>query len=666
MSVIDDDIAKGKRRRKWLALSSGVALTIIVAVYFSWLFLTKGHSFTVVPEQAAKAPAFEVIEGTGFFVDNKLYLFGGSATANVSAPKFHSSEVVINDDSPGNIEVELTPLPATVTVTTDPALDNVRWSVNGERSAEASSFDGELAAGHYTITAAHPSYESASISFQAEIAEAIDKSIKLTPINGSLTIASTPAGAQVSIDGELLGNTPLNIERAGGEYQVEVSLEGYEPVTDSVRITQRRPDPDRNYQLQPRQASLSVELTPADGVLLINGKTATNPASVDANRTHTVRYQKQGYLPRSQQVSLAAGEKGQLRFKLEAEMGTVTFQANETADVFVNGSKLGTTPVTTDLQALPTTIEFKKQGYRSVKKSVTPSADKTSLVAAEMLTEFDARRRDGQPLFVETLDISMAKVSPRAFTMGSAPGEKDRKSNEHQFKVDFSRDIWVSRHEITQTQYKAFSQQGVDSKMPVTDVTWEQAAKYTNWLSEQEGLMPFYQVRDGRVVGVDKAARGYRLLSEAEWEFIARINRRASPTTFVWGSQEYLRDKQGNFADVSRKGQQTFILADYSDGFAGAAPVGSFKPERSGFYDLDGNVREWVHDRYTVAPPDDNRTHLDYLGSATGTKHVVKGASFKTGRLKNIRASIRHGESGKADDIGFRIARYHQRSDRSK
>ena len=279
-------------------------------------------------------------------------------------------------------------------------------------------------------------------------------------------------------------------------------------------------------------------------------------------------------------------------------------------------------------------------------------------VHADMLTEFEARRREGKPLFANTLGIQLSLVTPKAFTMGSPANEKDRQRNETQRDVSFSRKFWMSNHEVTQAQFAAFAGKGPSSKLPITNVSWSDAVAFTNWLSEKEGLTPFYVVQNGRVTGIDKTSKGYRLPTEAEWEFVAKMNRRASPTIFVWGNQFRLRDKQGNFADASLSGKQTFILKDYDDGFVDKAPVGSFKAERGGFYDLDGNVREWVHDVYQNSPSNQSGTFDDYLGPVGQGKHVVKGASFQTGRLKNIRASVRSGETEPAEDIGFRIARY--------
>ena len=658
MSGIDEAIARGKRRRKVIAVGAVIGIILVALIYFGWLFLTKGYSFNIQPEDAAHAPSFTVSQGNGFFIGSKLYVIGSSASAIVSAPKYAPETITINDTSPSTIEVTLTPLPATVTISTQPQLDGVKWSVNGQQVAQSSSLNTQLPAGHYSVVASHPSYESGSLSFDAPIAGEIQETIALSPIQGTLVINSKPSGATVTINGDSVGQTPLQLKRQGGKYDVKIAYEGYQTISDTIEITKLRPEPTRNYNMKPLQAKLTVNASPSAGVILLDGKPVKSPISLDANTTHTIRYEKTGYIGQQKSVYLKPAQNDTITFSLTPEIGKVEFTATETAQVFIDGVLKGQTPLTLELQALPQAVSFQREGYRTVEKKVTPTNKSTVRVNAEMYREFDARRKEGKPLFVTSLGIQMTKVSPRKFTMGSPPNEKGRQRNEHQVTVDFSRDVWISRHEITEAQYYASTGKTGGSKLPVTNVSWLDAAKYTNWLSQQEGLIPFYVIKNNRLVGINKNARGYRLVTEAEWEFIAKLNRRSSPTTFIWGSTERIRDNQGNFADASLRGQQTFILSDYNDGFAGKAPVGSFKAERGGFYDLDGNVREWVHDFYTVTPPDTSITHRDYLGVSNGVSHVVKGASFKTGRVKNIRASVRTGESTPADDIGFRIARY--------
>lgn len=658
MSRIDTSIASDKRKRKWVVLSSIVLLVLVMATYLAWLFLLKGFTVTVLPAEAAQTQRFAVTAGSGFFIDNKLYMLGSRADIVVSADKFEPLQRLVLSSEQSNVSVTLQPMPASITLDTLPQVADISWTVNGQLHSQGPKLSGRFAPGEYQISAEQPYFQPQSLTLTASIADEIAQTLTLTPVQGELTLASRPAGASVTVNGQVVGKTPLSLAQQGGSYQVQVNMEGYEPVQDTIDITYRQPTPARDYFLQPVQAVLTITSQPQGGVLLLNGKPASSPASIDAGKAYTVRYEKAGYQAQSQSVTLKPAEQRTLNFDLKAEMGQVRFSANQTADVLINGKPMGQTPLTLSLQALAQQVEFRKTGYRTVSRTVTPSTRQTQTVQAELLTEFDARRREGKPLFAQTLGISFVGVQLQAFTMGSPPNEADRGRNEHPLNVNFSRNIWVSAHEITEAQYGAFKGQTGGSALPVTQVSWQDAVKFTNWLSMQEGLAPFYNLQGDTVVGINADSPGYRLLTEAEWEFIAKHNRRAARTTYVWGSEDRLRDKQGNFADKSVQGQQTFFFRDYNDGFAGKAPVGSFRADRAGFYDLDGNVREWVHDAYAVTAPDTSRQYKDYRGVSGTQGHVIKGASYKSGRLKELRASIRNEGNGPQDDVGFRIARY--------
>ncbi|KKO48141.1 hypothetical protein VT06_12915 [Arsukibacterium sp. MJ3] len=657
MSQIDDALEQGIKKRYWQVLVA-VPLFALLAVYLSWLFLTKGFTVKVYPAEAEQTQQFSVDSGVGFFIDNTFYLVGSQARIKVSASKFETKDVSVVASQDTNMSVTLDPLPATVNVSTIPQIADINWSINDQIVSQSDTLSHQLKPGNYQIKADHPAYQPASIFVEAAAGDEITETMTLISVEGNLVLTSRPAGAAILIDGRKIGQTPHSLSKPGGVYAVEINLTGYEPINDTIALTYQQPLQERNYFLQPVQAKLLVTASPADGVLMVNGKPTQSPLSLDAGKSYTVRYEKAGYLPKTERLTLQAGEQRSLNWQLKPESGLVEFTANEITEVFINGVQQGKTPLKLPLQTVSQKIEFKKPGYRSVSRTVTPRAKGLKTVKAEMLTEFAARRLEGKPLFAETLGFSFIGIQPRSFTMGSPPNEQGRIRNEHQIKVDFTRSIWVSKHEVTEAQFAAFTGKTTATKLPVTQVSWLEAVNFTNWLSEKEGLTPFYIVQGNQVSGISPDSQGYRLLTEAEWEFIAKHNGRSTRTSYVWGNEDRLRTNQGNFADKSLQGQQTFIFRDYQDGFAGKAPVGSFKADRAGFFDLDGNVREWVHDYYALTVPNTEHVHVDYMGVSSGQGHVVKGASFKTGRLKELRSSMRSEGSGPEDDIGFRIARF--------
>ena len=97
---------------------------------------------------------------------------------------------------------------------------------------------------------------------------------------------------------------------------------------------------------------------------------------------------------------------------------------------------------------------------------------------------------------------------------------------------------------------------------------------------------------------------------------------------------------------------------NYRDNYKLLAPVGTFKKDIAGLYDLTGNVKEWVHDYYLLSVPKNNVIYYDPSGPKSGVGHVVKGSSYLSATLQEIRASYRDSEVYKKEDLGFRIARY--------
>ena len=219
------------------------------------------------------------------------------------------------------------------------------------------------------------------------------------------------------------------------------------------------------------------------------------------------------------------------------------------------------------------------------------------------------------------------------FSMGSPATETGRDKNEGPLHdVTIGRPFAVSKFDVTFAEWDAcvsvhWCSQVKDSDMgrgtkPVINVSWDEAQEYVAWLSKMTG-------------------QPYRLLTEAEWEYVARAG---SGTAYFWGATI----GEGN-ADCNGCGSQW----DKRE----TSPVGSFKPNAFLVYDMAGDVWQWVqdcyHDDYSGAPTDDSA-----WTSEGCTRHVVRGGSYADLPL-SLRSATRSKDSADAriDNIGIRVGR---------
>jgi formylglycine-generating enzyme required for sulfatase activity len=662
MNEFDKTIQSARKKRFLQYSIIGSLVAIGLFVYLSWLFLAKGYVMTILPAEAQASATVNARQGQGFYISDVLYLLTAQATVDVSADGFETATLRITDTSETKISVSLTPSPGMLVATTQPDLPETEWSISNALVHIGETLEQPLPPGEHTLLVQHKYYQPIEETLLIERQQKQEKSWQLTPVNGQLIIDSSPISANVIINGEDMGKTPINMEKPAGAYAIEISAEGYDTIEERAEITYKKPQIKRQYQLALRKGSVSLTLSPVGGELFIDGvlvntdNASAKTIALSANETHRIRYQLAGYADYQEQVKVAPDENKALSISLQKTFGTITVATKPAATIRLNGNVVGQSFFKQKLSTVPHQFTFSRDGYRSQTQMITPINNQTKTVNVRLLSEFDARRKEGKPLFVSTLGIKLKSVSLDGFTMGSPPNEKGRQRNEFPIRVDFTRRIWVSQHEITEAQYSALNTSKPNTSLPVSDVTWTEAVRYCNWLSEQEGLPAFYTIQNRRVTGFDAASTGYRLLSEAEWEWFAKKAKRSSPTMYIWGNSERMPKKAGNIADKSLS-SATFYIRDYSDGFSGKAPVGSFKADRSGLYDMLGNVSEWVHDNYTNTPPSQPQ-FVDYMGATRGVGHIVKGANYSSGRFAELRGAYKQVSENKAATIGFRISRY--------
>lgn len=654
--------ARARQHRIFLFIALGAA-AVAAALAVFWI-ATQGISVVVSPQKADDRAGLRIKQGPGFTLGKKAYAFG-EVVIEVRAAGFVTEEVAVAADKQSTfVEVVMREAPARLRVATVPEDAATRWLVDGALVATSQSLSMQMKPGTHTLVVNHPHYHKAGLEVFAEPGEEVREQIRLLPLEGRLQITTEPAGAAVSIDGAAQAAAPASYAVAGGRHVVEVSHPGYKNLRDTVEITNAETGIARNYRLAPQDAFVRFNLQPQGGRLLLNGRRTDGGGAVrvDSMRRHTASYSSAGYFPQSKTFTLQPGAEQEVRFSLREETGVVEILSRPPATVLIDGKEAGATPMTVSLRAVEHRITVAREGYRSVTQKLTPAASGAKRMDVTLKTELQARLAESPATYRNSVGMTLRLFArPGVVAMGAPRHEQGQRANEFQRTVRLTKAFYAALHETTAGQfgrYKAAPSAG-KAGVPATGVTWLEAAAFCNWLSARERLRPFYVLQDNRYLGINDRADGYRLLTEAEWEWLARGAGRRQQTRFTWGDQSAVPAGAGNLADQSARGALKMYIPNYTDGFGELAPVGSFAAGKAGLYDLSGNVSEWVHDVYSLMPPAaDGGVETDPTGPAGGGSHVFKGSNWRSATLTELRASFRETSVAGRDDLGFRVARY--------
>jgi formylglycine-generating enzyme required for sulfatase activity len=491
----------------------------------------------------------------------------------------------------------------------------------------------------------------------------------LRPDRAPVTVTSEPPGAAVRVDGGAIGRTPLTADLTSGARSVAVELPGFAPASRRITVVAEQPLAVPLFRLQALPGRLAVTSEPAGAAVSVDGQfrgEAPLEVEVAAGSAHLVRATKAGHAGAEESVTLGRGEVRELRLTLAAQRGEVVVAAEPAdAEVVVDGERRPAgSPL--ELTAAPHTVEVRRDGYETQRVTVTPRPGFPQTVRVRLRSAKEVQSAARPPVLRTPGGHELRLVEGGRFKMGASRREPGRRGNETEREVELSRPYYLAVREVTNAQFRRFSPEhsagrfgahelGGDAH-PVVQVTWEQAALYCNWLSAQEGLSPAYATREGRPAAVTPLGNGYRLPTEAEWSRAARYPGEG-PLKFPWGASLPAPPKAGNFADETARPLVAVVLQGYDDRYPVSAPVGSFPPNPLGFFDLGGNVAEWVHDAYSI-PPAGAPVERDPLGPAPGELHVVLGSSYLHGSVSELRLAYRDYAVKPRPDVGFRIARY--------
>ena len=265
-------------------------------------------------------------------------------------------------------------------------------------------------------------------------------------------------------------------------------------------------------------------------------------------------------------------------------------------------------------------------------------------------------KRESHTVNSETFE--MVHCPPGAFTMGSPEDETNRCNNKPQHKVTLTHGFALGVVPVTQALWEAVTgenpsnfQDGEDAppQRPVEQVSWFDAVRFCNALSEELGLTAAYTIGEGDEPSVtcDFGATGFRLPTEAEWEYAAR----SGGDAFVYAGSDDL-DEVGWYDDAEYDDEGEEVSAANSDC---PQPVAGKRPTRWGLYDLSGNVWEWCWDEYGDYAEGEV---TDPAGALSGPGRVYRGGSWY-GTADDARAAFRGwSRPGLRDfNLGFRLSR---------
>jgi formylglycine-generating enzyme required for sulfatase activity len=676
----------------WRRIVVGAALAVLAAV--------AALVFTSVPVQVDIDPVPERVAFAGGWPGLRLganHLLRPGAYQLVAERDGYATlrvPVQVTDARDQRLSYTLSPLPGRLEITLPVA---GRLRIDG-RDAGAVPGTFELPAGKHALSISAERYLDFTTDVVIEGRGRLQKlAVSLTPAWARVSISSEPSGAEVRIGSEGRGRTPLEVELLAGSHRVELQHPGYKPWVSDVQVQANTPLTLGPVRLGVPDGRLAVSSTPAGASVTVGGAyRGRTPVEIEVRPdiAQVVTVQRDGYQPARREVSVTSGERSAVAVTLEPILGQVVVTARPAgAQLFVDGVARGVATQTFELPATAHVLEIRKPGYATHRVTVTPrpglpqSIDVTLLEGVARAAEPGAAPVDDAgaataagpasaasavvaltPTIRSPAGQELKLVPAGEYTMGSPRREAGRRANEAQRAVKLERRFYLGTREVTNAEFRQFRpghrsgfvlQQTLDlDRQPVVNVTWQEAAEYSNWLSAREGLKPAYEAQGGRLVPVVPATNGYRLPTEAEWEWAAR-GAGAGSRKYPWGDALPVPAGAGNFADAKAQPLVDAVLPDQDDGFAATAPVGSFAANPAGFYDLGGNVAEWTHDLYTVQPAS-GAASVDPVAGGAGGLRVIRGSSWRHSAVTELRLAYRDYGDGKRNDLGFRIARYAQ------
>jgi serine/threonine protein kinase/formylglycine-generating enzyme required for sulfatase activity len=500
--------------------------------------------------------------------------------------------------------------------------------VLGDHAQKSPATFGDLEPRKYTLRIMSPGYDPVETTLDMGSKKPTELPIfHLVRSKGALDLQSNQPGTQFTLrseDGQIArdGTMPAKIaDLPTGKYSMTAKREDWE-VNDTVEI-QRGETARKSFAFV--KGTVNITSEPSGAEIIIDGKASgRTPLQIELPaRPHELVAHLEGWPDERQTIVVDSQRENVARFVYANGSVKIT-SAPGGATVLASGRELGQTPlVIEEVRPGAVSYELRLAGYKLTSVTGNVEPQQQTFLAARL--EKTVGPEEGQP-WTNSLGMKFVPVG----------------------KIRIS--VWETRIQ----DYDAFCA-GTGRRRdspdfaqgpthPVVKVNWFDATAFCKWLTDKE--------HDEHVL---EESQFYRLPTDLEWSMAVGLPNEGGMTPesrdgkirneFPWGKQWPPPAGVGNYADKSAKRIRGGVLENYNDGFAQTAPVGSFKPNGLGIYDLGGNVWEWCAE--------------GYKGDAVGTGRdwgVLRGGSWATSNRLEMQSSYRNVVDRNERDViyGFR------------
>ena len=456
-----------------------------------------------------------------------------------------------------------------------------------------------------------------------------------------VTFESYPAGAEVFVNGKFLcSQTPCQKYLAPQTYEIRFDLPRYqEEILKNVDLSKSKNTAKIQKNLQPLFGYVHVTSQPSGIELFLKGQSDVwtktpvtkeiDPGSyiVESKNPCFEPYQQEFHVNFSDEVFVDVQMQPVLVpikvFVYDGEKNALE------ANVFVDGHESGRAGSVLNVPLCSRELEI-QNGSRTWKESLYLDQGQSPEI------NIDIQQKSAN------FDYDMVLVPKGSFVMGCTEDASKTCENDEfpAYQVSFSQNILMGKYEVTQGLYQQVmgvnpsSHTTCGSLCPVESVSWYEVIQFVNRMSDLEGLERCYAfVGEGfSLLSLD--CNGYRLPTEAEWEYAARGGKR-----YVFAGSH--RIEEVGWSDL-QSGKGTHL-------------VGQKAPNGYGLYDMSGNVSEWVWDWYDVYPTD---VAQDPMGAKDGYQRVIRGGAWnEASKEHRVNNRIIAEPSFRSEGLGFRVCR---------